>query len=69
MRWATLPSAINRRTLLGLGMLASIGFTMSMFISTLAFTDELLMTQAKLGIFLASILGGIGGYVLLNKKS
>jgi len=69
MRWATLPSAITRRTLLGLGMLASIGFTMSMFISTLAFTNELLMTQAKLGIFLASILGGIGGYVLLNKKS
>ncbi len=69
MRWATLPSAITRRTLLSLGMLASIGFTMSMFISTLAFTDELLMTQAKLGIFLASILGGIGGYVLLNKKS
>ena len=69
MHWATLPSAITRRTLLGLGMLASIGFTMSMFISTLAFTDELLMTQAKLGIFLASILGGIGGYVLLNKKS
>ena len=69
MRWATLPSAITRRTLLGLGMLASIGFTMSMFISTLAFTDELLMTQAKLGIFFASILGGIGGYVLLNKKS
>ena len=69
MRWATLPSAITRRTLLGLGMLASIGFTMSMFISTLAFTDELLMIQAKLGIFLASILGGIGGYVLLNKKS
>lgn len=69
MRWATLPSAITRRTLLGLGMLASIGFTMSMFISTLAFADELLMTQAKLGIFLASILGGIGGYVLLNKKS
>lgn len=32
MRWATLPSAITRRTLLGLGMLASIGFTMSMFI-------------------------------------
>ena len=69
MRWATLPNAITRRTLIGLGMLASIGFTMSMFISTLAFTDELLMTQAKLGIFLASILGGIGGYVLLNKKS
>ena len=69
LRWATLPSAITRRTLMGLGMLASIGFTMSMFISTLAFTDELLMTQAKLGIFLASILGGIGGYVLLNKKS
>ena len=50
-------------------MLASIGFTMSMFISTLAFTDELLLTQAKVGIFLASILGGIGGYILLNQPT
>ena len=67
LRWASLPNAINHRTLIGLGMLASIGFTMSMFISTLAFTDELLLTQAKVGIFLASILGGIGGYILLNQ--
>lgn len=69
LRWASLPSAMSRRTLIGLGMLASIGFTMSMFISTLAFTDELLLTQAKVGIFLASILGGIGGYILLNQPT
>ena len=69
LRWASLPNAINHRTLIGLGMLASIGFTMSMFISTLAFTDELLLTQAKVGIFLASILGGIGGYILLNQPT
>lgn len=68
MRWATLPSAITKRTMVGLGMLASIGFTMSMFISTLAFDNELWLTQAKVGIFLASILGGIGGYILLNQS-
>ena len=67
LRWASLPNAINHRTLIGLGMLASIGFTMSMFISTLAFNNELWLTQAKVGIFLASILGGIGGYILLNQ--
>lgn len=69
LRWASLPNAINHRTLIGLGMLASIGFTMSMFISTLAFTDELGLTQAKVGIFLASIFGGIGGYILLNQPT
>jgi len=41
---------------------------MSMFISTLAFDNELWLTQAKVGIFLASILGGIGGYILLNQS-
>ena len=40
---------------------------MSMFISTLAFTDDTLLLQAKLGIFAASILGGIVGYRLLKK--
>ena len=58
---------LTMRRVVGLGFLASIGFTMSMFISTLAFTDDTLLLQAKLGIFAASILGGIVGYRLLKK--
>ncbi len=50
----------------GLGFLASIGFTMSMFVTSLAFNDPIFHVQAKVGIFAASILGGIIGYRLLN---
>ncbi len=56
------------RRLAGLGFLASIGFTMSMFITTLAFSNPGYHIQAKVGIFAASLLGGILGYLLLNKK-
>lgn len=54
------------RHLFGLGFLASIGFTMSMFVSTLAFRTDLLLTQAKIGIFAASIVGGCLGYLLMK---
>lgn len=59
---------LTLRRIIGLGFLASIGFTMSMFISTLAFTDDTMLLQAKLGIFIASIAGGIIGYNLLKAK-
>lgn len=59
---------ITMRRLVGLGFLASIGFTMSMFISTLAFNSVEDLIQAKLGIFAASILGGLIGYLLLRKE-
>lgn len=61
------PSLTMRR-LVGIGFLASIGFTMSMFISTLAFSSPDNLIQAKIGIFSASILGGIVGYVLLRRE-
>lgn len=64
---ASPSSALTMRRLWGIGFLASIGFTMSMFISTLAFTDETFLVQAKLGIFAASIAGGFIGYRLLRK--
>lgn len=41
---------------------------MSMFISTLAFTDDTMLLQAKLGIFVASIAGGIIGFNLLKTE-
>lgn len=53
----------------GLGFLAGIGFTMSMFITMLAFTSPENAIQSKLGIFAASIVGGIAGYIILRKSS
>jgi len=54
------------RQFIGIGFLASIGFTMSMFVTALAFTDSTNIIQAKVGIFSASIIGGIIGYLLLR---
>ena len=52
--------------LLGAGFLAGIGFTMSIFISELAFVNELLIDQAKVGILVASLLAGILGATILH---
>ncbi len=69
LKIADAPEGMNFRNLLGLGFLASIGFTMSLFITSLAFSHEEYHTQAKIGIFAASITGGIIGYIILNKKT
>ena len=66
MKIAPLPYGMNMKNLFGLGLLASIGFTMSLFITSLAFTNPEYMIQAKIGIFAASIIGGILGYLLLS---
>jgi Na+/H+ antiporter NhaA len=51
-----LPSGVRRPHLLGGGALAGIGFTVALFIADLAFTDEALRDQAKVGILAASII-------------
>ena len=66
---APFPSGMNLKNLFGLGLLASIGFTMSLFITSLAFTHEEYMVQSKIGIFTASLIGGILGYIVLKKTS
>ncbi len=60
MEGVTLPQ------LLGAGFLAGIGFTMSIFISELAFVNELLIDQAKVGILIASLLAGGCGAIILH---
>lgn len=69
LKIAPFPEGMNLRNLLGLGLLASIGFTMSLFITSLAFKHPEYMTQAKVGIFTASIIGGILGYWVLSKNN
>ncbi len=69
LKIAPFPDGMNMKNLLGLGLLASIGFTMSLFVTELAFTHEAYKVQAKVGIFAASIIGGILGYMVLSKQS
>ncbi|RZK72836.1 MAG: Na+/H+ antiporter NhaA, partial [Pedobacter sp.] len=68
LKIAPFPEGMNISNLLGLGLLASIGFTMSLFVTSLAFSHEEYITQAKIGIFAASIIGGILGYVVLSRQ-
>ncbi len=69
LKIAPFPTGMNMKNLFGLGLLASIGFTMSLFVTQLAFSHEEYITQAKIGIFVASIIGGILGYIVLSKQS
>ncbi len=69
LKWAIMPLDINRMQLVGASFLAAIGFTMSLFISGLAFTDEVFITQAKLGILAASLLASVVGYLIIRKAS
>ncbi|SDG58692.1 Na+/H+ antiporter NhaA [Psychroflexus sediminis] len=61
-----LPEGVTFKHIFGIGILASIGFTMSIFITELAFESDLYKTQAKIGILSASVLAGIGGYFYLK---
>jgi NhaA family Na+:H+ antiporter len=66
MRWADLPAGVSSRHILGAGFLSAIGFTMSLFIAGLAFTDPQLMVQAKVGIFAASVTASLVGYFVVK---
>lgn len=60
------PQGSSWHTMLGIGMMGGIGFTMSLFIAALAFKDPNILTQAKLGIFIGSMMSGIIGYAYLK---
>jgi len=64
---ARLPQGLRWRHILGIGMLAGIGFTMSIFIAMLAFNDVGTQITAKLAVIIASLVSGIAGYLLLRK--
>jgi NhaA family Na+:H+ antiporter len=62
-----LPEGLTMRHIIGVGLLAGIGFTMSIFVADLGFANhpEILL-QAKSGILLASLVSGVGGYCWLR---
>ena len=64
-KFAILPTDINWKQILGLGMMAGIGFTMSIFIASLSFKTESALTLAKLAILAGSLLSAIAGILIL----
>ncbi|GAB2945224.1 Na+/H+ antiporter NhaA [Hafnia psychrotolerans] len=66
---ARLPSGINFKQIAAVSVLCGIGFTMSIFIGSLAFAkaDPALMIYAKIGILLGSTMSAVIGYLMLNK--
>jgi NhaA family Na+:H+ antiporter len=69
LKLAELPLNTTWIHVLGLGLLGGIGFTMSIFIALLSFTDVAFQTEAKFAILVASVLSGVVGYILLNANS
>ena len=67
MGLSSLPSKANWNHIIGLGLLAGIGFTMSIFIALLSFSEPEYKTEAKFSILAASVLAGIFGYVFLSR--
>ena len=61
MGWCRLPPGVNWASVFLVGLLAGIGFTMSIFIATLAFDDANLLNAANLGVLLASLVAALLG--------
>ncbi|WP_373650887.1 Na+/H+ antiporter NhaA [Schlesneria sp. DSM 10557] len=63
------PDAYTWRQLCGAGALGGIGFTMSLFIAGIAFPDQATYAAAKIAIFVASLIAGAIGFLILWPKS
>ncbi|CAM3069722.1 Na+/H+ antiporter NhaA [Flavobacterium frigoris] len=61
-----LPSDLNWKTIIGVGFLGGIGFTMSIFITLLAFDDQTIISNAKFIILLSSLIAGLIGFIFLK---
>jgi NhaA family Na+:H+ antiporter len=65
LRIAKPPVGVSGAQLYGIAILTGVGFTMSLFIGTLAFEDENLMAQVRVGVLVASILSGLVAWLVL----
>lgn len=70
LRWASLPEGTTCQQIMAVGILCGIGFTMSIFIASLAFgsVDPGLINWAKLGILIGSVLSAVTGYMILRRR-
>lgn len=69
LKWGKMPALSAWKEMIGVGFLAGIGFTMSIFVSLLAFPNETaIQNLSKISILFASVLSGITGYLILKMK-
>jgi NhaA family Na+:H+ antiporter len=61
----SIPEEINKKHLIGAGLLAGIGFTMSIFITLLAFNESTIIVDSKISVLIASFLSGLLGILWL----
>lgn len=68
LKISSLPQGATWFHILGVGLLAGIGFTMSIFIAILSFDSPLYVSEAKLSILITSLAAGVAGYFVLKFK-
>lgn len=66
LKLASLPEGVNWLQMFGASVLAGVGFTMAIFVANLAFTSDEVITVAKAGILMASIIAGTAGFLVLR---
>lgn len=62
----SLPKGLKWKNIVGIGLLAGIGFTMSIFITILAFKDQITIDNSKIAIMIASVIAGFLGFLYLK---
>ncbi len=67
--WAQIPHGVSWKQLNAVGLLAGIGFTVSIFISSLAFDDPVQLMEAKTAVLGASVIAGVFGYLMLRRAT
>jgi NhaA family Na+:H+ antiporter len=64
-RISMLPRNVNFSQLFGISVLGGLGFTMSLFINNLAYTDMNFINSGKIGIIIGSLIAGVFGFLIL----
>jgi Na+:H+ antiporter, NhaA family len=67
MGLCALPSDLKWKNIIGAGFLGGIGFTMSIFITLLAFNNADIVNTSKIAILIASLIAGIAGFIILRQ--
>lgn len=64
-----LPKNVTYKQLFGIALLGGLGFTMSLFINSLAYTEPNLINSGKIGIIFGSLIAGLAGFLILSAST